>query len=67
MREKTLQQPKWQQPERPPTYDEVVTKFQSLTVKALGEGNGDKVVEFISGPVDATVSGLLGLLPSKTG
>ena len=66
VRQKILQQPKWQQPERPPTYDEVVTKFRSLAVKALGEDKSGKVVDFVSGPLDAPASGLLGLLAYKT-
>ena len=65
VREKTLQKPKWEQPERPPTYEEVAAKFRSLTVKALGQDKSDKVIDFVSGPLDAPASKLLALLPSS--
>ena len=62
VREKTLVQPKWQQPERPPKYDEVVSKFRSLTVRTLGQGEGSKIIEYLSGPLDTPAMDFLNVL-----
>ena len=43
-------------------YDEVVTKYHSLTVKAMGEDPSRKVVDFVAGSLDASVKDLLALL-----
>ena len=65
VREKTLLQPKWQQPERPPQYEEVVTKFKSLTLNTMGEEKAREVIQFVSAPVQTKVGELMMLLASK--
>ena len=65
VREETLYFPKWQQPESPPTLEELVAKFRSVGGKAMGEEKGGKVIDFVSGSLDAKVVELQKLLPSS--
>ncbi|KAF5549487.1 DUF453 domain-containing protein [Fusarium mexicanum] len=60
--EMTLERPKWQEPERPPQNTEVMQKFRSLAILVLGNEKTEKVIEFVTGTIDAPVSQLTELL-----
>lgn len=60
--EKTLQRPKWQEPERPPQNAEVVTKFMSIGTSVLWEGKAQQVVDFVLGGLSSPVSKLMDVL-----
>ncbi|KAF4451853.1 hypothetical protein F53441_5172 [Fusarium austroafricanum] len=60
--EMTLERPKGQQPERPPTNAEVVQKFRSLATHVLGNEKVEKVVEFVTGRLEIPVANLIGVL-----
>ena len=57
-----LERPKWEQPERPPTDEEVSQKFMSLASGVIGKDTAEAVVRFVQGDLNIPATGLMKLL-----
>lgn len=60
--EKTLEDPKWEEPQRSMRDEEVADKFRTLAGSVLDEGVVGEIVAFTTGLVDLGFADLVGLL-----